>query len=154
VIAVEPSEVACSAARRLFGLPAVCASAEVLPFAAAQFHSALLLGVCSVVANSDAVLREARRVANKLAVLDYAAAGSEPVSAGGSTFLPSQVFTRSIHRAGWTVAQVSDVVPPTPASWTSAADSIDVENDPGEAEVASAIAEGKIIPFMMIAVPS
>lgn len=151
VVAVEPAEPACRAAKELFGLASVCSAAERLPFADATFDAALLLGVCSVVDDPAAVLAEARRVARRLALSDYAAAGPTPVLAGGSTFRPSAAVEEAVRSAGWIIDQTSDAVPPTPSTWSAAAESIEVDEEAGEAEVATAIADGRIVPFMMVA---
>jgi SAM-dependent methyltransferase len=61
-VLAEPMLDACVAARRLFGLPTVAACGAALPFAAATFPAAWLLGVLCTTPDKGAILRELRRV--------------------------------------------------------------------------------------------
>jgi SAM-dependent methyltransferase len=61
-VLVEPELGACRAARRLFGLPTVQASADALPLGVASVEAAWSLGVLCTMSDQLALLRELRRV--------------------------------------------------------------------------------------------
>lgn len=150
-VAVDPSEAALRAAAGTFGVIAVRAGAEALPFRGASFDVALMLGVVSVVADPNAALREARRVAGRLGLLDYCATGSSAVHAGGSRFPTPAVLEGWVAAAGWSIEQVEDVGVGAPVRWRDALDEVEVAPDRAEEEVAQAIRSGAIAPIMVAA---
>jgi SAM-dependent methyltransferase len=151
VIALDPAAGAACAAASLFMLPVMLARADSLPVRSDAFDVALLLGVVSVVSDAVDVLGEAHRVGRRLGLLDYCATRRGQVEAGGSRFVSSEALTGLVTRAGWVVDRIDAVPVPAPQSWLDAADSVDVEVEPSEAEVIAAIAEGAIAPFMLVA---
>jgi SAM-dependent methyltransferase len=151
VVALEPAGGAASAAASLFGLPVMQARADSSPVHADAFDVALLLGVVSVVPDAVAVLSEARRVGRRLGLLDYCSTGRDEVEAGGSRFRSPDTLTALVTRAGWSVDEGSAVSVPAPQSWADAAEAIDVDPEPSEAQVIAAISDGSIAPFMLVA---
>jgi SAM-dependent methyltransferase len=151
VIALDPSAGAARAATSLFTLPVMLARADSLPVHSDAFDVALLLGVVSVVSDAVGVLSEARRVGRRLGLLDYCATRRRPVEAGGSQFVSPDALTALVTRAGWVIDQSNAVPVPAPQSWLDAADAIDVDVEPSEAEVIAAITERAIAPFMLVA---
>lgn len=152
VVALEPAPSAAEGAAPLFDLAAVRADASGAPLRDACADAALLLGVVSVVADPVAALAEARRVAARLGVLDYCAAGDAPVHAGGSTFPTRDLLDEWMRAAGWTVDVAADVDLPTPSPWQHAVDAYSPdETSDDEDEVRHAIQHGEVEPRMVVA---
>ena len=151
VVALEPAIRAAAASRALFPLRVVNASATDVPFRSGAFDAALLLGVVSVVEDAESVLREARRVGGRLGLLDYCSTRSRDVHAGGSCFRTPTNLDDVVTRAGWQVHQGSAMPVEAPKSWTDVGARIDVQPEPSEEEVAAAIENGSIAPFMLVA---
>ena len=63
-VLAEPMTGACLGARRLFGLPALAAWSQQLPFRDATFDAVWLLGVYCTVEDQPGLLKELRRVLN------------------------------------------------------------------------------------------
>lgn len=150
VIAVEPEAPAAHAARSIFGLPTVVSGADAAPFGDDTFDSALLLGVVSVVDDAGSALAEARRIAGSLGLIDYCATGREVVPAGGSTFRTADQLRELVDRS-WRITQFAPVGVDPPDTWADAADEVESEPDPNEAEVVAAIEGGLISPVMLVA---
>src|SRR4051812_20245099 len=77
-LCAEPMADAVAASRRLFGLPAVVAAAQALPFADGSFDAAWCLGVLCTIADKAAALAQLRRVladGGRLGLLVFAATG-------------------------------------------------------------------------------
>ena len=151
VVALEPALSAAAGSRALFPLSVVNASSTAVPFRTDAFDAALLLGVISVVADGEGVLREARRVARALGLLDYCATRSRDVYAGGSRFRTQSNLERLVAASGWQIQQVSAMPVEAPKSWTDAAARVEVRPEPNEEEVAAVIEAGSIAPFMLVA---
>jgi SAM-dependent methyltransferase len=156
VVALEPATGAAAGAESLFELTVVRGEASAVPFRDDSFDVALLLGVVSVVDDAAAVLREARRVGTRLGLLDYCAAASGVVRAGGSEFPPSAALEAAVEATGWNVVQAVDLTVPPPVSWDEAASGLDADigddAKASEAEVVAAIDSGRIAARMLIAV--
>ncbi|MEJ7799335.1 MAG: class I SAM-dependent methyltransferase [Ilumatobacter sp.] len=150
ITGVEPEEQAAQAASSIFGLTTIVAAAEITPFAADTFDSALLLGVVSVVPGPETVLREARRIARTLGLLDYCSTSNDPVVAGGSTF-PTPQRLRAIIAVDWRINQFAAVDVDPPDTWAHAGAGVESKPDPDEAEVVRAIESRSIAPVMLMA---
>lgn len=138
-----------AAAADIFATPTICGSAEQAPIRTDSVDVALLLGVLSVVARAELVLREACRIARRLGVLEYCSTTDTAVGAGGSTFLPAEHLRDQVSAADWDIVQMIAVSVPPPTTWTDAAELIDIEPEPTESEVIDAIQSGLLVPFML-----
>lgn len=138
-----------AAAADIFATPTICGCAEQTPIRTDSVDVALLLGVLSVVARADLVLSEARRIALRLGVLEYCSTNGSAIGAGGSMFVPAEHLCDEVSAAGWTTVQMVAVTVPPPATWTDAAELIDIEPEPTESEVIDAIQSGLLVPFML-----
>jgi SAM-dependent methyltransferase len=126
-VLVDPMAKACAAARSLFGLPAVVAAAERLPFAAASFTTAWCLGVLSTTDSEGAVLHELARVLQPhgrlgvLAVVREVAAVEDAPS--GNDFSDEAGVRRRLDAAGFDVERQVDAgdLPPPPDEWAARA---------------------------------
>jgi SAM-dependent methyltransferase len=101
----DPEEGACQAARRLFGLPAVQASAP-LPFPPASFDLAWSLGVLCTVGDQDAFLAELVRVLRPgggLGLLVFVAPGALSEQPEGNHFPTPDGLRDLLGTAGLTV---------------------------------------------------
>ena len=150
VIAVEPEPQAAAAGSSLFALPTVVAAADAAPFVDDSFDATLLLGVLSVMSDPGAALREAARLAGSLGVLEYCSTGADPVRAGGSIFPTRQGLCDWV-ASMFRIDEVAAVSIDAPYRWVDASDAVDVDSDPDEGEVARAIDDGRIAPFMLVA---
>ena len=115
VVGIEPAGRAAGAARSIFDVPMIVATADAAPFAADTFDAVLLLGVMSVIEDGRTVLAEARRLAPGLGLIDYCSTGGSPVEAGGSTF-PTLDGLRDLIDRDWHVDQLASVDVPAPAT--------------------------------------
>lgn len=156
VLAAEPAGGAVRSARDLFGLTCVRSSADASPFRGGAFDVGLLLGVVSVVDDPLRTLAEARRVARRLGVLEYCAAGADTVHAGGSRFPGVDVLGDLLDAAGWMVDQSTVLTIDPPQRWVDAAEAAAVgvevdEASASEREVGEAIERGDLVPHLFIA---
>jgi hypothetical protein len=150
VIAVEPEPQAAFAGSSLFALPMVVAAADAAPFVDDSFDAALLLGVLSVMSDPRAALREAARLAGALGLLEYCSTGADPVRAGGSTFPTREGLCDSV-ASMFQIDEFAAVSIDAPYRWLEASDAVHVASDPDEGEVARAIDDGRIAPFILVA---
>ena len=150
VFAMEPAFGAVAAAGSIFGLIAICGSADGAPFPTDAFTDALLLGVLSVVDDRRAVLSEAQRIAASVGVLDYCSTSDRSVRTGGSEFPSVDQLVGDVRASGWNVAEHANLTVPAPQTWTDAAEAIDVAEEPSERAVIDAIDEGRIAPVMVV----
>ncbi|WP_231502670.1 class I SAM-dependent methyltransferase [Blastococcus sp. URHD0036] len=131
-VCAEPMVGAVRAASHLFGLPAVVATAQQLPFADASFDAAWCLGVLCTIPDKPAALAELRRVltpGGRVGLLVFAAVreltGPQP---DGNTFPTVEELPGLLAAAGFALdatgqADLSD----SPAEWTERADAVDAE---------------------------
>ena len=90
-VCAEPMPGAARASRRLFGLPAVVAPGEALPFSDGSFDAAWCLGVLDTAGDRPALLAEVRRVLDgngRLGLLAFVAADEVAQGGDGDTELP------------------------------------------------------------------
>lgn len=132
-VCAEPMPAAAAAGRRLFGLPAVIAPAQRLPFRDGTFDAAWCLGVlCTTPAKAE-LLAEARRVltaTGRLGLLVLAATGPLPPPLPEGNEFPTVEEVRALlGAAGFAVLQVVDGtgLPPAPVSWQARADRVAAE---------------------------
>jgi SAM-dependent methyltransferase len=129
-VCAEPMPHAAAASRRLFGLPAVAAAAQALPFADGRFEVAWCLGVLCTTTGKDAILSELRRVlcpGGRLGLLIYAATGPLTEPPVGNDF-PAETDLRSLltgARFSITAAADAADLPAPPQSWARHADEVD-----------------------------
>ncbi len=122
VVAAEPEAEACEAARTLFGLETVCASATELPLESASFGVAWCVGVLCTIPDQDGALREIARVlrpGSHLGMLVYARTGPLDQQPEGNNF-PALDGLEGLYRAAGfdTVDQVALAeLPSPPDSW-------------------------------------
>lgn len=138
-----------AAAANIFSTPTMCGCAEQTPIRSNSIDVALLLGVLSVVAHTDVVLSEARRIAHRLGVLDYCSTTSSTAEVGGSTFVPADDLRKQVCAGGWNIIQMTAITVPPPSTWTDAAELIETEPELTESEVIAAIHAGVIAPVML-----
>jgi len=149
IVNLEPAPLAARAANRLFGAPTICGAAERAPVKDDAFDVGLLLGVLSVVENPGQVLREARRIASGIGVMEYCSTSPQDVVVGGSTFVPAEGLRCLIEQFGWRVVQEADVDVPSPRSWAEATAKLEIEQEDSEIEVVHAIEAGRLAPVVM-----
>lgn len=154
VVAVDPAPGSVQGAHALFEVPVVQAAAQHLPFKLDAFDVGLLLGVISVVDEPGAVLREVRRVAGRLGVLDYCSSTTAAAHAGGSTFPTPATLIDLCHAHGWSVSDGLTIDLLTPPPWKAATETAQrgVVVPDAEREVVTAIEAGALAPFMLTAV--
>lgn len=152
IVNLEPAPLAARAANRLFGAPTICGEAERVPVKDDAFEVGLLLGVLSVVERPGQVLREARRIAYGLGVMEYCSTTGKEVAVGGSRFIPPEQLRGLMEESGWQVAQEAAASVPSPRAWTEATEKLEIEQEDSEAEVVDAIEAGLLAPIMMQAV--
>jgi len=168
-VCAEPMVGAVRAATRLFGLPAVVAAAQELPFPDASFDAAWCLGVLCTIPDKSAALGELRRVltpGGRVGLLVFAAVreltGPLP---DGNTFpavadLPGLLATAGLRVGATGQADLSD----SPAGWTERAGAVDaeIERRHGHDErwalaqeqsgrVGRMLADGALVPWLGIA---
>jgi SAM-dependent methyltransferase len=131
-VCAEPMADAVSAARRLFGLPAVVAVSQNLPFADASFDGAWCLGVLCTTADKADALVELRRVlvdGGGVGLLVFIADGplTLPVPDGNS--FPTEADTRDLlTAAGFAVEHATDAdLGDSPPEWSQRSDAVDAE---------------------------
>lgn len=150
VVGAEPAAASARGAAALFDTATVRSSATAPPFRAAGFDVAVVLGVLSVVAEPDVVLREARRVADRLGVLEWCSTEPAAVEVGGSHFPTPTELHGLIDGAGWTVLQTVGLDLPVPSSWDAAAPDVSAPSE-DEREVGVAISAGRLAVRLVVA---
>ena len=130
-VCAEPMRVAARASRRLFGLPAVAAAGEALPFPAGTFDAAWCLGVLDTAGDKAALLAELRRVlgpVGRLGLLAFLADGPlPPPLPEGNDFCTAAELDDLLRTAGFQVLQTTPAGSPAdaPVSWRASADRVE-----------------------------
>jgi SAM-dependent methyltransferase len=131
-VCAEPMAQAVHAGRVLFGLPAVVALAQALPFADDSFDAAWCLGVLCTTEEKPALLAELRRVlvdGGRLGLLVFVA--DEPLPAPlpqGNSFPSSAELEQLLAAAGFRVTRTADAdLADSPPEWKARADAVDAE---------------------------
>jgi SAM-dependent methyltransferase len=129
-VCAEPMADAAGAAHRLFGLAAVVAAAQALPFPDRAFDAAWCLGVLCTITDKAAALSELRRVlapGGRLGLLVFVADGelTLPVPEGNS--FPAEREVRALlAAAGLTLEATADAdLSDSPPAWQERADAVD-----------------------------
>jgi SAM-dependent methyltransferase len=122
-VCAEPMPAAALASRRLFGLPAVVATGEALPFPAGTFDVAWCLGVLDTAPDKAGLLTELHRVlvpGGRLGLLAFLAIGPlpPPLPEGNDFCSPSQL-DELLRAARFQTRQTvpAESLPQAPASW-------------------------------------
>jgi SAM-dependent methyltransferase len=106
-VLAEPMPGACRAAAQLFGLPAVAAAGQHLPFATGSFGTAWSLGVLCTVSDKLAALTELRRVlrpGGRLGLIVYLQESAElPCVPAGNRFPRQAELAGLLRQSGFTV---------------------------------------------------
>jgi SAM-dependent methyltransferase len=127
----EPMRGAAAASARLFGLPAVVAWSESLPFRSSAFDAAWSLGVLCTVPDKRAFLTETRRVltpTGRLGLLVYVRTPEElPESPEGNDFPTDEQLQADLEATGFTVVQSLDTAAlgRSPLTWQSRLDRVE-----------------------------
>lgn len=130
-VCADPMPAAVRASRRLFGLPAVIAAGEALPFATDSFDAAWSLGVLCAAPDQAGLLAELRRVlgpVGRLGLLVFVATGPlPPPLPEGNDFPTDETLTRLLTGAGFTTLQTvpATALSDTPVSWQARADRVE-----------------------------
>jgi SAM-dependent methyltransferase len=131
-VCAEPMADAVAASRRLFGLPAVVAAAQALPFADASFDAAWCLGVLCTLADKATALAEVRRVLaadGRLGLLVYVADG--PLTQAipeGNEFPSTDELGSLLGAAGFELVATGEAdLRDSPPEWDERADAVDDE---------------------------
>src|SRR3954453_12280555 len=105
-VLAEPMQAAAAASARLFGLPAVVAWSQALPFRSGAFDAVWSLGVLCTTDEKRAVLAEARRIlapTGRLGLLVYVRTPDElPESPKGNVFPTDEQLSSDLEAAGFT----------------------------------------------------
>lgn len=132
-VCVEPMPGAALASRRLFGLPAVVAPAQALPFRDASFDAAWCLGVLCTTKEKAGLLGELRRVltaSGRLGLLAFVADGPLPPPLPDGNDFPDAAELRSLlTAAGFAILQSVPAASlrDAPVSWQARADRVEDE---------------------------
>jgi len=130
-VCAEPMRAAAGASRRLFGLPAVAATGEALPFPGGTFDAAWCLGVLDTAGDKAALLAEVRRVlapGGRLGLLAFLAAGPlPPPLPEGNEFSTADELDDLLRTAGFQVLQTTPAgsLADAPVSWRARADRVE-----------------------------
>jgi SAM-dependent methyltransferase len=131
-VCAEPMAAAVHASRSLFGLPAVVALSQALPFGDDSFTVAWSLGVLCTTEDRAAMLAELRRVlasGGRLGLLVFVA--DEPLPPPlpeGNSFPSSAELERSLAGAGFRVTATTDAdLGDSPPEWQQRADAVEAE---------------------------
>jgi SAM-dependent methyltransferase len=130
-VCAEPMRFAARASRRLFGLPAVAAAGEALPFRAATFDAAWCLGVLDTARDKAALLAELRRVlgpVGRVGLLAFLADGPlPPPLPDGNDFSTAAELDQLLRTAGFQVLQTTPAgsLADAPVSWRARADRVE-----------------------------
>jgi SAM-dependent methyltransferase len=116
---------------RLFGLPAVTAWADSLPFAPHSFDASWALGVLSTTDQKDRFLREVRRVlkpAGRFGLLEYVTqtAAGVPDAPSGNQFLSPDSLRLLLANHGFVVIDTisGERLPRVPLAWQARVDHV------------------------------
>jgi SAM-dependent methyltransferase len=131
-VCAEPMADAVAASRRLFGLPAVVAAAQELPFADGSFDAGWCLGVLCTISDKAAALAELRRVlapGGRLGLLVFTATGRlTPPLPEGNTFPSLEEIRTLVDSAGFTLTASAEAdLRDSPPGWDERADAVDEE---------------------------
>jgi SAM-dependent methyltransferase len=131
-VCAEPMADAALASRRLFGLPAVVAAAQALPFAGGSFDAAWCLGVLCTLSDKAAALAELRRVlvpGGRLGLLVFVADGPlTPPLPEGNEFPSTAELARLLSGAGFALTATGEAdLHDSPPEWDERADAVDAE---------------------------
>jgi SAM-dependent methyltransferase len=131
-VCAEPMAPAVHASRVLFGLPAVVALSQALPFADDSFDAAWCLGVLCTTEEKSTLLAELRRVLvddGRLGLLVFVA--DEPLPPPlpeGNSFPSSAEVEQLLAAAGFRVTGTADAdLADSPPEWQARADAVDAE---------------------------
>jgi SAM-dependent methyltransferase len=127
-VCAEPMVDAVGAAARLFGLPAVAALAQTLPFQDGSFDAAWCLGVLCTTDEKDEALAELRRVlvpGARLGLLVFLADGPLTLPAPEGNAFPSERETgQLLDRAGFELETVGEADLTESEEWRERADAV------------------------------
>jgi SAM-dependent methyltransferase len=132
-VCAEPMPGAAAASRRLFGLPAVVAPGQALPFGDGAFDAAWSLGVLDTTPDKAGLLAEVRRVlspSGRLGLLAFLAAGPlPPPLPEGNDFPTGDELHALLTQAGFVVIQTVPAASLTeaPVAWQARADRVEEE---------------------------
>jgi SAM-dependent methyltransferase len=130
-VCAEPMRGAARASRRLFGLPAVAASGQALPFPDGTFDAAWCLGVLDTAGDKAAMLADLRRVlgpSGRLGLLAFLAAGPLPPPLPEGNDFSTEAELRDLLRgAGFQVRQTAPAgsLQDAPVSWRAHAERVE-----------------------------
>lgn len=130
-VCAEPMHGAARASRRLFGLPAVTADAQALPFPDGSFDAAWCLGVLDTAGDKAALLAEVRRVlgpTGRLGLLAFVAAGPlPPPLPEGNDFSTRPQLDALLQGAGFRILQSVPAasLQDAPVAWKVRADRVE-----------------------------
>jgi SAM-dependent methyltransferase len=132
-VLAEPEFGACRGARRLFGLPTVCASGDALPFGAGRFDAAWSLGVLCTMHDQLALLHELHRAVSgpaRIGLLVYVARVARlSEQPAGNEFPTHEKLLSLVGAAGlridaWTSL---NALPGEPQAWRTRQHDVEVE---------------------------
>jgi SAM-dependent methyltransferase len=131
-VCAEPMSAAARAAHRLFGLPAVAAVAQALPFPDASFDAAWCLGVLCTTSDKSGALAELRRVlrpGGRLGLLVFVADRPlPPPLPEGNEFPAAGELPALLGAAGLRLLETADAdLGDSPPEWSDRADAVDAE---------------------------
>jgi SAM-dependent methyltransferase len=131
-VCAEPMAAAVRASRRLFGLPAVVAVSQRLPFADASFDAAWCLGVLCTTPDKAGALGDLRRTmadGGRLGLLVFVAdAPLPPPLPEGNEFPSEEELRRLLADAGFRLVETADAdLGDSPKEWTRRADAVEAE---------------------------
>lgn len=130
-VCAEPMPGAARASRRLFGLPAVVAPGQRLPFRDGAFDAAWSLGVLDTTPDKAGLLAEVRRVlspSGRLGLLAFVAAGPLPPPLPAGNDFPTGPGLRALLAgAGFAVLQAVPAASlrDAPVAWQARADRVE-----------------------------
>jgi SAM-dependent methyltransferase len=131
-VCAEPMVPAVHAGRVLFGLPAVVALSQALPFTGDSFDVAWCLGVMCTTEEKPALLAELRRVlvdGGRLGLLVFVAdAPLPPPLPQGNSFPSSAEVEQLLAAAGFRITGTTEAdLSDSPPEWQQRADAVDAE---------------------------
>jgi SAM-dependent methyltransferase len=131
-VCAEPMHAAARAGHRLFGLPAVAALSQQLPFPDDAFDAAWCLGVLCTTADKAGALAELRRVlrtGGRVGLLVFVADRPlPPPLPEGNTFPGEEELLGLLASAGLRVQETATAdLGNSPAEWSERADQVDAE---------------------------
>jgi SAM-dependent methyltransferase len=130
-VLAEPMQSAAAASARLFGLPAVVAWSQALPFRSGAFDAVWSLGVLCTTEEKQAVLTEARRIlapTGRLGLLVYVRTPDElPESPQGNSFPTDEQLHDDLEAAGFTTVETVDAAAlgRSPVAWQARLDRVE-----------------------------